>query len=482
MITFKLAQRSLTLVSMIILARLLVPADFGLVAMATAFVAALELLSEFNFDVALIQHQNPLRTHYNTVWTIHVLFALSIAVLLLIFAVPISVFYQEPRLVNILLALSFGTAISGFENVGVVNFRKELQFNREFLFLFCSRFVGFCVTISLAFILRSYWALIVGMVSIRVTGLIASFVMSPYRPKLGLGAFRELFDYSKWLYFTNMLQFLRHRSSDFIIARFAGPIALGTYSIAYELSNIPTTEMVAPINRAIMPGYVKMAHDLGQLRQGYLDVISLIALIAIPAAAGIAATSDLLVIVLLGEKWVAAAPLISILGLSGAIMAMETNIGSVYMALGKPKILTMLFGFYVAILVPLLTYLTIEFGAIGAAWACLIASVINIPVYYTVMFNTLEMRAPLFLKMVWRPVISAVVMYIMVRNYTHSLAVGLESIASVPYLLSAVMLGLAIYLGCLTLLWLVSGKPTGAETVALNELTKRFNQYFGKSR
>jgi len=469
MVAFKLAQRSLTLVSMIVLARLLVPEDFGLVALATVFLAALEMMSAFSFDIALIHHKNPKRVHYNTVWTIQLLFSLSIGALLFLSAVPLSNFYAEPRLVYILMALSLGSILYGLENVGVVNFRKELEFDKEFIFLFSGRVVGFVVTITAAFLLRSYWALVLGITATKLTSLVASFVMSPYRPGLSLKAFNELFNYSKWLYINNLLQFLRHRSADFIIGKTAGPDALGTYVLAYEIAGIPTTEMVAPINRAVFPGYVKMASCIKKLRQGYLDVIGLIALLALPAAAGIAASSELIVLVLLGERWADAAPLISILGISGAIMAMESNIGSVYMALGKPRMIAILYGFYVAILVPMIVVMTSEYGAIGAAWACLITGIINIPVYYLAMFQTLHIKLRKFLAVVWRPITGSAIMYFAVRAVTSNIETELGSIEALPYLLGVILLGVVVYAALISIMWLASGKPDGAEQVALQE-------------
>lgn len=469
MVTFKLAQRSLTLVSMIVLARLLAPEDFGLVALATVFLAALEMMSAFSFDIALIHHKDPKPVHYNTVWTIQLLFGLSIAALLFVSAVPLSHFYEEPRLVFILMCLSLGSILYGLQNVGVVNFRKELEFDKEFIFLFSARIVGFLVTIVAAFLLRSYWALVLGIIATKLASLVASFVMSSYRPRPSLKAFGELFSYSKWLYVNNLLQFLRHRSADFIIGKTAGTHALGTYVLAYEIAGIPTTEMVAPINRAVFPGYVKMASCIRKLRQGYLDVIGLIALLALPAAAGIAATSELIVLVLLGEQWADAAPLISILGISGAIMAMESNIGSVYMALGKPRMIAILFGFYVAILVPMIVVLTSEYGAIGAAWACLITGVINIPVYYLAMFQTLHLKLRKFLTVVWRPIVGSVIMYFVVRAVANNLETELGSIQALPYLIGVIALGAVVYTALIATMWLISGKPNGAEQVALHE-------------
>jgi lipopolysaccharide exporter len=473
MISFKLLHRGMTLVSMIVLARLLVPADFGLVALATAFVAALELFTAFSFDVALIQHQNPKRAHYDTVWTIQIIFSAVIACTILLLASPIAGFYQDPRLFFVLVTLSAGALLKGFENVGIVKFRKELQFDREFIFMTLPRVAGFCITIPIAIWLRSYWALIIGILTMNLTSLLASFLISNYRPRWSLDAYKELFSFSKWLLFNNMLTFFRHRASDFVIGKLAGPTALGTFSVAYELSSIPTTELVAPINRAVFPGYAKMAHSLAVIRQGYLDVIGLIAMFAIPAAVGIAVTSELLVFVLLGEKWAAAAPLIAILSLSGAIGAMETNIAPVFTALGKPSIVTALLSFYVAILVPLILILTYHNGALGAAWACLLTGLINVPVYYSTVFRTLKLSILTFAATVWRPLVSAGVMYLVVNYYVNDLNPASSSIIALPQMLLAVLLGVSIYIASITLFWLLSSKPSGAESAVLGEIRHR---------
>jgi len=473
MISFKLLQRCLTLISIIVLARLLVPEDFGLVALATAFIAALELFTAFNFDVVLIQRQDSTRVHYDTVWTIQVIFGFVICGVLLALAKPLAGFYEEPRLFNIIVMLSVGTLIKGFENVGVVDFRKNLQFDRDFLFMFIPRFAGFCTTIPVAFWLRSYTALIMGILVMNAANTIGSFLLSKFRPRISLAAYKELFDFSKWLLINNILQFFRHRASDFIIGKLSGPVSLGTFTVAYEVASIPTTELVAPINRAVLPGYAKMAHSLSEIRQGYLDVIGLIALFAIPAAVGIAVTSELFVLVLLGDKWAAAVPLISILALAGAVGAMETNITTVYMALGKPYILTALFGFYVAILVPMVIMLTLRNGALGAAQAFLLTAIVNLPVYYATMFRTLKLPVSRFLATVWRPIAAAGAMYLGVGEFVRQLRPASGSVDALPQLLLAVLLGVLIYLTCLTVLWLLSAKPSGAESAVIGELRRR---------
>ncbi len=154
MSVLRLSVRMLSLISTVILARLLVPEDFGIVAMATSIIALLELATAFSFEVPLIQKQDPSREDYDSAWTLNVLFYACLTVCLLLLAAPAASFYQEERLKDVIPILAIGFMARGFGNIGVVKFQKELQFNKDFLLLFLKKFGGFCVTIPLAFLLR----------------------------------------------------------------------------------------------------------------------------------------------------------------------------------------------------------------------------------------------------------------------------------------------------------------------------------------
>jgi lipopolysaccharide exporter len=210
MVLFKLTQRVIGIVSTLILARLLVPADFGLVAMAISVFAVLEIMSSFSFDLALIQNQSAERRHYDTVWTFNVLFALLNAVVMVVLAVPAAAFFVEPRIEWIMYSLALCALISGFDNVGVVAFQKDLELHKEFYFGVAKKLATFAVTIALAFAWKNYWALIAGMIAGRFVGLVMSYWAHPYRPRFSLAAAGELFHFSKWMLVNNIHQQFRY--------------------------------------------------------------------------------------------------------------------------------------------------------------------------------------------------------------------------------------------------------------------------------
>ncbi|MDH3978272.1 MAG: lipopolysaccharide biosynthesis protein [Gammaproteobacteria bacterium] len=466
MTLFKLAIRGLGLISTVILARLLVPADFGLVAMATSVVAAFELLMAFNFEVVLIQNQSAKRSHYDTAWTFNVLFGLSIAIIVASISGIAAEFFSEPRLQAVLLVLAVAFAIESFNSIGVVNLAKELKFKAEFRLKVIQHIARFSMTIPLAFWLQSYWALVFGILFGKTTMLAMTYIAAPHRPTLTLSASRELFRFSSWLLVNNLLQFLRNRSTEILLGRLASVQALGLFSVSFEISNLPTTELVAPINRAVLPGYAKMASKLSDLRTSYLEVISLITIFSLPAGAGIAATAHLIVPIALGEKWLSAIPVIQILAIYGGLNSMLTNSGAVFNALAKPYFMTIIQVATVALLLPTSYFLASESGALGLAWAYLYTLPAVILLSFWFSLKILELRAMVLLSVLWRSILSTFLMYMTVTNaFEHDTTTTPSVIEAAIDLAKAVTLGISAYMLSIITLWQISGKPEGAEKI-----------------
>jgi lipopolysaccharide exporter len=474
MVLFKFAERGLGLVSMIVLARLLVPGDFGLIAMATSFIAVLELIGSFGLDIALIRRRDATRIHYDTAWTLNVLTGTAVAVAMVALALPVAGFYDEQAVAPVILALALGPLVAGFENIGVVAFRIEMRFDREFRYQLAKKLAMFAVTVPLAVTLRSYWALVAGMVAGRAVGVLYSYRVHEYRPRFSLAARAELFGFSQWLLLNNALTFLRDRMSDFIIGRLRGRSALGLYSVGYEIANLPTTELVMPINRAVFPGYAQLHQGKGSLQDGYLAVIGLIALFALPAGAGVAATADLLTPIVLGSKWLDAAPLIAVLALSGGLLALQSNSYSVFLAVGKPQLQSIVLGVYVASLLPLMTLLVRDHGLVGAAWACIASAALMLPVNFALVLRELNLRPRHLGAVLWRPLLATAGMYGVLRAMRARWPNVDGYAADLVELGATVAAGLAVYAALAYGLWRIAGRPVGPESAVAERVSARW--------
>jgi O-antigen/teichoic acid export membrane protein len=465
MMLFRGAERLLGLVSTLLLVRLLSPGDFGVVAMATSIIAAVEVLGAFSFDTALIQRQDATRAHYDTAWTFNVIVGGAIAAALALLAVPAADFFNEPRLTVVVLLLALGSLATGFENIGLVDLRKKLQFDKEFKVLLAKKLVGFCLVVPLAIWLRSYWALVISIVAGKLAAVVISYVAHPFRPRFSLAQRNDLVSYSKWLFFNNLIVLARDRSADLAIGRFVGSHGLGIYTVSQEVSTLPQ-QFVAPVNRAVFPGYASVAASAIAMQQSFLGVTSLMWALAVPAGIGIALVAPVLVPVVLGENWLAAIPVIAILALSATLMVMESNVAYVFYALGAPRVTTVMMLGYVAVLLPLLLTFARSDGAVGAAWAHLLTSIFFVPISFGVVLRYLRLRIRAFLAATWRIGAAAGIMAFAVDRFVDwSSADGWPAAVS---LVTAVTAGAAIYVGVMLALWVVAGKPAGVERTVLD--------------
>jgi lipopolysaccharide exporter len=462
-------DRTLGLLSTLILARLLVPADFGVVAMALSFIFLAQLLSAFGFDVALIHRQDATEDHYHTAWTFNALLGLAITLVSLAAAGPIARFYHQPAVFWVTCALALGPLIGGCENIGVVAFRKDLEFRKEFAFQLSRRLVGFAVTVPLAISLRSYWALVAGTLAARLAGTISSYRVHPFRPRLSLSQASSLLHFSKWLLFNNVLGLLKERMSDFILGRLAGPAALGVYNVSYEFSNLPTTEIGAPVNRALLPGFAKFT-DASAVLAAYSNAMSLVALVAIPAAAGLFAISHFFIPVVLGERWIDGVPLMQVLAVSSAVLVFQASVACILIARGYPDSTCWTNAVFVVLLAMVMIILVPRFGALGAAWAALFTTTSTMPLYLYQLRRRVGMPMRTFLRALVRPSVSSVLMVLVVRGMLPAYSPAMPTATAAFWLSGTVLSGAIAYAAFELLLWIAAGRPAGVERLILDQI------------
>lgn len=469
MVMMRLAIRGIGLISTLVLARLLVPEDFGLIALSTSILFAVEALSQFSFDIALIRDSKASRAEYDTAWTLGILRGWITGVLVVVFAIPIGEAFVEPRLPLVLCGLAVATVIEGYQNIGIVDLRKELRFRQEFIFLVTQKVMSFGVTIVLAVILREYWALLAGIVIGRIGGTALSYVMSDYRPRHCLTQWRPLFNFSKWLLLNNIL-YLLARADVYVIARYFGAHDLGLYNVSSEIASLPSTELVAPIQRAIYPGFAKLASDSERLNKSYVDGLAILLMLALPASTGIAVLADPIVRALLGPNWIDAIPLLQILSLYGLIRLGGANASSVLLAVGRPKVITLLMIIYLAILGPSLVAGIALGGLTGACWGLAASAALNLIMSYGVLIRALRLSLRAMGAAIWRCWVAAAVMAVVVRGVLSLPIPGLDLPAM--QLGVGIAVGAAAYVAALLGLWRLAGRPYGAEQMTLAAIVR----------
>lgn len=469
MMTARVTDRLIGLASTLILARVLTPADFGLVAMAMAVIGLIELATAFGFEIALVRMAQPTRAQYDTVWTLNVLFGVGCATATAIAAAPAAAFYNEPRLASVMVVLAFSWLVGSFANVGTVEFRRQLDFAKEFRFLMATRAVTFVITISAALLLRSYWALISGMLAGRVANVAFSYLWHPYRPRPCLQAVRELFSFSVWLLVEKVASFGNSQASDFVLGRTNGAVEVGVYRLGAEIGYLPGSELVAPINRALLPGASRLVEQGRDIVDVLITATGIAALVVVPACIGIAAVAGPVVRVMLGEQWLGAIPVVQIMALNALLVALWANQQTSLLAAGLPKLPGVVAVGRLVLFAPLVFALAPSHGASGVAIAALISSAIVLPIGIQISLRRLAVQTRRYAGAVWRPLVASGVMFVAIHALPFQSDFG-SSLRIAGELAAEVGLGFAVYVITLGLLFLAAGRPQGAEVLVLDKV------------
>lgn len=458
----RVAVRLLDLFSMIVLARLLTPDDFGLVALAMTFSAMLELMTAFGIEAALIRYQQADRTFYDTAWTLSMIRSFIIAGALLVGASPAAAFFGEPRLTSIVMWLAVPVLLEGVRNIAIIDFVKHLQFNNEFKIVLIEKFCQVLASTAAAIVLHNYWALIIGLVTGKLARVTLSYCLISFRPHFGIKRLRELLSFGVWTFISAIMGFLGLRAPAFFLGKMIDPTAVGLFNVSFNLANLGSTEILNPIRTVLFPGYAKLSATPSSLRSSFVLALGLSLTVGTPAAVGIAMVSDPLVLVCLGRQWIGAAPIVSALAIFSLCQTGVTATGGLYMAMGRPQYVSYLGIVFGILTIPLLYIFISEYGTIGAAYAMIVVAIGYSMVDVCIVSRLIRLSVRDLLSATWRPLMAAAGMAAVLYCMGAVLVLG----AHLPppfYLASLVVCGALSYCCMLFGLWKLSGSPKTVE-------------------
>ncbi len=476
MISLRWVDRFIQLASIVILARLLLPVEFGLVAYAMVFLGILDQFFAFNFETFLIRDRDTSKESYSTAWTLNVLKGFILSSIIVVSAKPVAAFFGEPKVEGILYWIAAIPILKGLVNIGTVDFQKDLTFHKEFFFNIPARLAGSFATIVFALVLRSYWALVYGSIIQPIIRVILSYVMSDFRPRLSLAKSSRVLGFSKWLLALNINQSISSRLPMIVIGRCFDAQALAFFNMAKEISSLASEQFAAPIKRALYPGIIKMQQDRSRMTDTLTITLGIIILVGLPAVIGIGVTAPLLVLVLLGKNWIDIAPIVKVLSLAMAAKLFLPGSHLIYYALNRPKISTYISSLHLCILVPTVLLVVPEYGALGAAWALAAVYWFMLIIDYLVLFRVTTLTLSPVMSAVWRSTLAVIIMAICVTfTIENPLIPGIQE-STILHLGSCIVIGVFSYETVVLVLWWLSGFPDGPEARVIRILKKILNR------
>ena len=377
------------------MARLLLAEDFGLFGMALTVVTGLSALTSIGQDISVIKtkfkNDQELAKHLDTLWTVDLIRRLLIAMLMLALASPAARFYGEARVYQLLLVLGLLPVIQGFQNVGLLMYRKEVNFRKIVWIDLSTNFLTAIATIALVLWTRNVWALVLSQLVSAFISMALSYQFHPHRPRPRLDntSLRLVLDFGKYAFVLSVLNYVMSMADNVLIGKLYSAAVLGTYVIAYNLAVLPLHGVGVAIVNVTFPAYAEIAGgEIKRLERAFVRVfVSSSTLLSLTTALLLLLGNEI-VVFLYGSKWATAGIILRILALlvffKGHAILVSPLLISVRGIAPDAKIKL----FEAAIFLVLLYPLTSRFGAVGAAWAGAIA-------FFVTMINRLRVAAAL---------------------------------------------------------------------------------------
>ena len=468
----RIALTAFGFISTIILARLLTPEDFGLVAIASAAAAIVATLTDLPLSQALIHHDDPEDDHLHTVWTFGLMKGLAMFALIALAAYPLALLYGDQRLFSLLVVLAASAGLGSIQNPAIALFERDMDFSQNVALDLLDKFAGLVVSVFVAYVYQSYWALVLGVLASAVVRVAISYVVRPYFPRFRLTKAKELMSFSIWLTLGSWVQSLNWRADPLIIGAFVPTSQLGHYTMAGRVSTMAVGQSVSPIARVLFPALSRMKHDAAKLRSAYLRVLAITCALSFPVAAGLAALAEPIVILMLSEKWLPAVPLIQVLALVAGTRTFHHS-SPLALATGKTKAMFYRDTWGLCVRAPLLlagifiggaTSIGVLMGAIlGRLIATIIMAIWNMTLVRQIAALSLRRQ----FASTARPLLASTIMAVALLFVVSTMPPVTEAFAGYVTLAGLVLLGSIIYGVALMLLWFAQGRPTGPETEGL---------------
>lgn len=461
-------DRFIGFVSTLILARLLMPEDFGLLAMAAIVIGLAEAFFDVGVNVFLIQAKDPEKAHFDSAWTIKIIQGLTIFLVAFGLSSSIANYFNDERVVAIVIWLSFGSLIAAFENIGVVCFQRDMQFQIEFRFLFIKRIAGFVVTTALAFIIGSYVALIVGTLVTRLVGVILSYLMHPMRPRLSLEKYRELLAVSVWLMAKNIISYIDGNFHKIVLGGRVDSATVGGYTMACELADLPGTEVLAPINRVLFPLLSRNRDDPKEQERVFGLTQGIHLLLIFPLSVGLFVLANEIVLIVFGAKWLFIVDLLRIIAFFNVINALTSASNYLLMANGAFRVVMMLSTVQLIVFVALLyIYPTVDTARDIASIRLISLLAGAIVGYWTFVRVIGSVKIWGLISNLIRPIVGSVIMGWVVFQ---TINVWMHTDVVFFRLFAGVCVGAAVYISLVMLILRFQGNPVGAENYIIDKI------------
>ena len=371
-------NKCFTLITLMILARLLTKEDFGLVAAATILITFLAVYQDMGLGNALIQYRGDISRAADSVFTMNLMVGIVLTVAVYAVAPLISLYFQNTAMTPLVRCLGLSFIINAIGAVHIVLLKKDLNYKKKILPDIGGATVKGIVSIAMAFMGYGVWSLVVGQLIGATMRVIIVWFVLPWRPKLYVDTTisSRLLKFGGSIMGIDTLSVLTENLSFIITGKVCGLALLGVFTLSFRLPETLLISSLWILSGVFYPMFAMLQNEPEKLRQGFLASIRLVSLFATPISLGLFLSAEPLILVLYGDQWLEAIPILRILAIYALVYSVGFHAGDVYKAIGKPNVLLAIsIGGFVIDLVGLL--IGAQFGLKGIASGLLVAITIT---------------------------------------------------------------------------------------------------------
>lgn len=392
----KWGAQALSFLIFTILARLLEPADFGLIGMALVFTSLANIFLEQGFSEALIQRRELDSEHIDTIFWVSVGMGVTLTLIGILSSPLIAFLFHEPKLGPVVSFLSLNFFLSGLGGTQQAILYRNMKFKSLSVRSLIGRIGAGIAGIGCAFLGYGVWSLVVQQLVASLVSVTLLWQMSAWRPGLHFSKqhFSELFSFSFSMFWHKIVNFIDMKSDNFVIGYFLGPVMLGYYSVGYRIYEVLSSLITGVVIPAVFPIFSRLQNDNAQLQAVFLRGTKLLSIVVFPLFLGVASLAPELITALFGGKWAPSIPVLQVLVFAGLLQAFLSLNGSLVIALGRPVDLLKI-RIFASIVILIAFVISVRWGIVAVAVAYAAANFILIaPLHFrlTLRMTALNMR------------------------------------------------------------------------------------------
>jgi PST family polysaccharide transporter len=396
--TAQIAQLLMQILISAILARLLVPSDFGLIAMVIVFSSFVAVFANFGLTSAIVQKKEISDETLSSTFWINVGLGALLTLALAASAPLIAAFYSEPRLIPLVAFISTTFFIISFGSVQTALLTKSMNFKALAVINICAVGISGSIAVFLAFSGYGVWSLAWNMVLSTFITVVFTWIYSRWVPhfSFGLQHVRGLLGFGANLTGFTFVNYFARNADNLLIGKFLGAAPLGFYNLAYNLLLFPLNNISSVIGNVMFPALSVIQHDKQMVREAYVTGNRYIALVSFPLMTWLLVAAPQAIRVVYGPKWVSAIVLVQILALTGLTQSIASNTGWIYLSQGRTDI-QLKMGIFATIIVLISFAVGLHWGVEGVAIAYTIASASLMYPVHVIPFRLIDLKKRYFL-------------------------------------------------------------------------------------